>query len=905
MKLTPALVLFSALPLAAQATSPSAAHPAAHSAHHSGTAAGGCAKLPEISSKVPALPAGTPCPKALYTITTRPGANLDYVSPEAQPNLAETLGIESSSFTLAFVDTKVGTGESAYPHKNYTVNYTGYLVDGTKFDSSLDRKEPFSFPVGQHRVVTGWDTGFGGMKVGGKRRLFVPWQLAYGATPHGNIPAKSMLIFDLELVSVSDAPPAPPARPVSPRPLPQGTVPPTSITPGKPGSVTSPASGTKPAIAPTTPATTNPTADPTKPTTAPPPVTTPAAHNSEALALAHHPIRMFERIQPLRPYLRRYWQHFAWGGVAVLLYNTIRAILPLIIGHAVDDLRTGITAHKIEVHALRLLGVAAASAIFLYITRQVIIGASREIEFDLRNDLFRNLERQSADFYQTHRTGDIMARATNDLSAVRQLLGPAIMYSANTIVFTAAALPLMFRISPRLTLIAFVPLPIASVLVQQFGARIHRRFERIQAMFSDISAKAQENFSGARLIRAFAQEEAEMRSFETANQEYIARSLLLVRLMAMLWPTLELVLGISLVLSLLVGGHDVVRHRISVGQFTEFMVYMVQLTWPMIAIGWVVNLFQRGTASLVRIDELLKAEPSIQDEVPTKSALSTSVANRSTQHPPDLSFRSEAEESASASLPAATPMRGEITFRHLSFAYASGPEVLDDISLTIPAGSSLAIVGPTGSGKSTLVNLIARLYDAPSGEVFIDGTPIRQWPLETLRANIGFVPQETFLFSTSIADNVAFGVPGSSEQAIEEAAAIARIRDEILEFPHGFATMVGERGVTLSGGQKQRTAIARAILRDPRILILDDALASVDTSTEEQILSGLRRVMEGRTTILISHRTSTARNADQIAVLVDGRIAELGTHDQLLTRNGYYTRLYEKQQLEEEIAVAQ
>ncbi len=608
---------------------------------------------------------------------------------------------------------------------------------------------------------------------------------------------------------------------------------------------------------------------------------------------------MFDRLQPLRPYLRRYWHHFAWGGVAVLLYNTIRATLPLVIGHAVDDLRAGITAQKIEVHAVRLLAIAAASAVFLYITRQVIIGVSREIEFDLRNDLFRNLERQSADFYQTHRTGDIMARTTNDLSAVRQLLGPAIMYSANTLVFTAAALPLMYRISPRLTLIAFVPLPIASVLVQQFGARIHKRFERIQAMFSDISAKAQENFSGARLIRAFAQEEAEMRSFETANQEYIARSLLLVRLMAMLWPTLELVLGISLVITLLVGGHDVVQHRISVGQFAEFMVYMVQLTWPMIAIGWVVNLFQRGTASLVRIDELLKAEPSIKDESATTSP------GFSSSNSYDLSSRakrSAVEEPAF--LAAAPPLRGEIAFRHLSFAYTSGPEVLHDITLTIPAGSSLAIVGPTGSGKSTLVNLIARVYDAPAGDVFLDGTPIRQWPLEDLRRNIGFVPQETFLFSTSIADNVAFGVPGSTENSIEEAAAIARIRDEILDFPHGFATMVGERGVTLSGGQKQRTAIARAILRDPRILILDDALASVDTSTEEQILAGLRRIMEGRTTILISHRTSTARNADQIAVLVEGRIAELGTHDQLLTRNGYYTRLYEKQQLEEEIAVA-
>jgi ATP-binding cassette subfamily B multidrug efflux pump len=579
---------------------------------------------------------------------------------------------------------------------------------------------------------------------------------------------------------------------------------------------------------------------------------------------------MFDKLKPLVPYLRRYWKHLAWGGVAVVLYNAIKVLIPVVIGHAIDDMQHGITETKVLYHALRLLLIAVLSAVFLYITRQVIIGASREIEFDLRNDIFANLERQAPSYYHTHRTGDIMARTTNDLNAVRMLLGPAIMYSANTIVFTAAALPFMYRISPRLTFFAFVPLPMASILVQYFGARIHRRFERIQAMFSDISAKAQENFSGARLIRAFAQEDAEIASFETANREYIKRSLYLVRLMAMLWPTLEFVLGLSLMITLLVGGHEVVRHQITVGEFTSFNVYMVQLIWPIIAVGWVVNLFQRGTASVIRIDELLKQKPDIAD---APSAVDIPVA-------------------------------GDIEFRNLTFAYPDAPPVLHDINLHIPAGSSLAIVGPTGSGKSTLVGLIPRLHDASPGTVLIDGQPIRNFTLSTLRKSIGFVPQETFLFSETIRQNIAFGRPDASPEQVEEAATIAHICTEILEFPKGFDTEVGERGLTLSGGQKQRTAIARAVLRDPKVLILDDALASVDTYTEERILSGLKRVMEGRTTIFISHRISTARNADQIAVLVAGRIAELGTHDELIARNGYYTSLFEKQRLEEELAVA-
>lgn len=581
---------------------------------------------------------------------------------------------------------------------------------------------------------------------------------------------------------------------------------------------------------------------------------------------------MLNRLKPLAPYLRRYWTSFAWGGLATLLYNCSKVLIPLIIIHAIDDMKHGLDPVHIAHQAELLLLVALSSAIFLYLNRQIIIGASREIEFDLRNDLFQNLEKQSASFFHTHRTGDIMARATNDLAAVRQLLGPAIMYSANTIVFTAAALPFMLRISPRLTLFAFVPLPIASVLVQYFGNRIHTRFERIQAMFSDISAKAQENFSGARLIRAFAQEDAEIASFEQANLEYIARSLHLVRLMAMLWPTLEFVLGLSLMITLLVGGHEALRGHISVGQFTGFTIYMVQLTWPMIAIGWVVNLFQRGTASVIRIDELLKQKPSIADDLGSLA-------------------------------PSSREIEGRIEFRHLNFSYLPDTPVLRDVNLTIPAGSSLAILGPTGSGKSTLVGLLARLFDAPDGTLLLDGRPIRSIPLEQLRQSIGFVPQETFLFSSTVAENIALGRPHATDAQIEEAARTAFIATEIKEFPAGFATVVGERGVTLSGGQKQRSAIARAVIRDPKILVLDDALASVDTFTEERILSALRDVMQGRTTILISHRVSTARNADQIAVLVDGSIVEYGTHEDLVERDGYYRALAEKQQLEEEISV--
>jgi len=574
-------------------------------------------------------------------------------------------------------------------------------------------------------------------------------------------------------------------------------------------------------------------------------------------------------------YFKKYRGSYILGTVCVFLTNGIWVLFPQVIRRAVDDLHLGVTRHKLVTYALLILAVAAAKGLFQFLTRWVVIGVSREIEFDLRNDLFQHLERLSYSYYQRTRTGDIMARATNDLNAVRMLLGPAIMYSANTVVFTAGALVFMLSISPKLTLYAFLPLPIVSITIQYFGRRIHERFERIQVMFSEISARAQENFSGVRVIRAYVQEEAEIAAFEQSNLEYIDRSLKLVRLMGMLWPTLETMLGLAIVLVLWLGGREVISGRITVGDFVAFNTYMVQLTWPIIALGWVINIFQRGTASMGRINEILVEKPEIAD--------------------------SDAVQARSSETLATTHVRGEIEFRHLNFSY-NGTSVLHDVNLCIPAGSSLAIVGPTGSGKTTLVSLIPRIYDAEPGSMLIDGIPVREYPLATLRRNLGFVPQETFLFSETVRENIAFGSENATDEEVRSAAQAASLADDIEGFPEAYKTMVGERGITLSGGQKQRTAIARAVIRNPRILVLDDALSSVDTHTEDKILNHLRAIMRGRTTIFISHRVSTVRNADRIAVLHAGRIVELGTHDELVAKNGYYTDLYNKQLLEEELA---
>jgi len=573
----------------------------------------------------------------------------------------------------------------------------------------------------------------------------------------------------------------------------------------------------------------------------------------------------------LFPYLRKYKKGLTAGVVFILLANIFTVLAPKVLGLAVDTLKEDFDRDLLLKYTVFIVGLALLQGVFRFFMRYVLIGISRKIEFDLRNDYLRRLQFQPQAFFDTNRTGDLMSRATNDLNAVRMVLGPGIMYSVNTVVLFCFALVYMIQINPTLTVLALLPFPLLAVLINRFGIRVHYWFEKIQAQMSSISARAQENLSGIRIIKAYVREKSEIASFKKLNREYVSLNRRLIRTWSFFYPTIQMVSGFGFAFVLYFGGRSVMSGAITIGDFVAFNTYLLMLLWPVIATGWVVNIFQRGSASMMRINRIMDVQPSVSDR--------------------------DAD-------PAITAINGEIEIRNLTFAYdGAAHPVLHDVNIKIPKGSTAAIIGPTGSGKSTLASLIPRIYDPPPGRgtIFIDGHDIRSIPLAVLRSHIGFVPQETFLFSDSIKENIVYGIDSYSEPQLTEAVEISQLRDNIESFPRRYETVLGERGINLSGGQKQRTAISRAVIREPKILILDDALSSVDTKTEEEILIKLRGVMKSRTSIIISHRVSTIKDADIIYVMDMGRIVEQGTHAELLKTGGLYAGLYRKQLLTEEL----
>ena len=575
-------------------------------------------------------------------------------------------------------------------------------------------------------------------------------------------------------------------------------------------------------------------------------------------------------LKTLNKYFLRYKTKLLLGIVFILCSNAAQVYIPMILKDSIDELKNNITLDKVIEYALIIVGVAIVGGIFRFLIRTTIIIVSRRIEFDLRSDLWAHIQTLPTKFFQNNSTGNLMAHATNDISAVRMYIGPAVMYSIDTVSKLLIVIVIMLTINPMLTIYTLIPLPLLSYFVYKLSNKIHAKFTLIQEKFSELTTKAQESFSGIRVVKSYVREDNEIDHFTQLSNEYLKRNMDKVKVQALFMPLLFLITGISVIIVMWIGGAMVINEEMTLGEIIAFIAYLSLLIWPVIAFGWVINIVQQASASMKRLLKLFAEVDDVEDNESTNSNIKE--------------------------------IKGKLEFKNVSFSYLKdSAEVLTDLSFKVDNGETLAIIGHTGSGKTSLVNLIPRLFDVTKGEIIIDGNNVKSIPKTVLRKSLGMVSQETFLFSDTLTNNIAYGLDSIDENVLNKVSEISQIKKDIDTFAEGYDTILGERGITLSGGQKQRTSIARALAINPKILILDDSFSAVDTNTEEEILIKLKNFMKGRTSIIISHRISTVKNADNIIVLDEGKIAEQGNHDQLVALEGIYADLHQKQLLEEEL----